>query len=204
MLPVYKIGIDDKDLTTGFDYNAIVDYPAHMRTFDAYGKVNAEYFIEEEKMRITGVLISVDTLIYRNDKTFGEHLVIFDKAETEKLWIRNNELENDRKANKQHDSKDVVDQSQMFKIEEWIVDYANNKGVPKNLVKQNIKDGSLMRTYQIRDSKLWKEIKMGKVNGFSIEGMFMKWPVNTKKVSDNQMLMAMKAVIKEIKNNQKK
>ncbi len=69
-----------------WEYQSLVDYPAHMRGFEKWSaEKNVDYFADEEKRRVTGVAIAADMLIYRNDKQLGKHYVTFSPEEVEKI-----------------------------------------------------------------------------------------------------------------------
>lgn len=187
MYPVFKIGIDDSEPDTMWEYQSLVDFPAHMRGFEKWSSESTkEYFVDDKKRRVTGVAIAADMLIYRNDKHLGKHYVTFSPEEVEKIWLKRNRDMMINKVNRNHDSNQRIKEGAggIFLVEQWIVDTARGMGVPKSLADQKIKDGSLIETYQIEDEKIWEDVISGKYNGFSIEGMFVKWPVSVKKVGE--------------------
>lgn len=188
MLPVYRIKIEKDDEETEVSYNSLVDYPAHTRSFESYGKQKAEYFVEsEEKRRVTGVMIAEGTQIYRRDSQLGEHSVIFFKEDIEEIWKDFCSKGYFNKVNGQHDANAIIKEGKggIYMIEAWIVNTDRNMGVPPALAKQGIRNGSVMATYQIEDDATWAKVKDGTFNGFSIEGIFYKYPAKVKK-SDNQ------------------
>ncbi len=175
MLPIYKIEADLQDPEVCFNFNSLVDIPAHLRAFEKYGEHSKrEAFMDNAKMRVTGVMIAVNVPIFRNCPVMGEHFVVFTPEETEKLYTIWNERGFRDNLNLQHSDKNIVDRKRAFMYESWVVDYANNKGVPKSLENQGIQDGSIMYTYQIKDKELWADVTSGKYNGFSVEGLFVK------------------------------
>lgn len=198
MEKVYLIDIDEQGEETYMIANSLVEYPAHQKSFYQFEKKPVmEYFFEEEKRMITGVVIDVNKPIYRNDKQIGEHYVVFTKQAAHRILLnmKKNNILNVVDLN--HSGETV---SGLFEFETWIVDRANNKGVPKALEKQNIEDGSIMATYKIESEKIWADIKEGKFNGFSIEGVFYKVPIKIKKIemqSDKIKKIAME--LKKIK-----
>lgn len=175
---IYRMTIDDQDIETAFNSNALVSIPAHLKEFNAFSEqVEPEFFFNDEEMMITGVAIAADVTIPRYSKELGKHFVVFLKEDIKKLWLRANELGYINNVNKEHVSSDKINTSEMFLVEQWIVDRANNKGVPAALESQDIKDGSLMFTYKVKSPKLWADIKAKKYTGFSIEGLFLKVPL---------------------------
>jgi len=207
MLPVYKIGLDDDDMSTGVDYNSIVDFPAHMRGFDAFEnnpkKPKPIYFADAKKQMVTGVMISEGTLIYRRDEYFGEHYVIFERNEIEKLWLRYNKLGYANRLNEQHTSKKIIAPGDgAYMVTQWIAYGPEGLPVPEQFKNQRIRPGSWMATYKIEDKRVWKDVEMGVYNGFSVEGLFVKWPVSVKKVTDKQSVDPLKMLVQEMKNFQ--
>lgn len=175
---IYRMTIDDNDIETAFNSNSLVSIPAHLKEFNAFSEqIEPEFFFNDEEMMITGVAIAADVTIPRYSKELGKHFVVFLKEDIKKLWLRANELGFINNVNKEHVSSDKINTSEMYLVEQWIVDRENNKGVPKALESQDIKDGSLMFTYKVKSPKLWAEIKAKKYTGFSIEGIFLKTPL---------------------------
>lgn len=201
LYPFYLIGLDENDPETGVDFNSVVDFPAHMRAFETYGKPKKDYFIENEEQRmITGVVIAEGTPIFRDDKQLGKHFVVFMAPEIRKIWLNFNRNFRTNNVNKQHSLSDIVRPGTkgIFMVEQWIVDEENGRGVPKALRNQGIRKGSWIATYKIEDEKLWKEIKSGKYNGFSVEGMFVKWRVTVKKIGEKMSMIELHALARKI------
>jgi len=194
MYPVFKIGIDDSEPDTMWEYQSLVDFPAHMRGFEKWSSSpKQEYFVDTKKRRVTGVAIAADMLIYRDDKQLGKHYVTFDRNEVEKLWLKRNRDRMTNKVNLNHDPNKIMNEGAggIYLVEQWIVDTARGMGVPLSLANQGIRDGSLIETYQIEDEATWRDVEAGKYNGFSIEGLFVKWPVSVKKIGDQMKAMKM-------------
>lgn len=202
MLPVYKIGLDDDDEATGVDYNALVDFPAHMKNMDKFSKAKPMYFADAKKQMVTGVMISEGTLIYRRDNTFGEHLVIFEKSEIEKLWLRFNKNNYTNRLNLQHNLNNIVKPGEgAFMVSQWIYGGYEGLGLPESLSKQGIRPGSWLSTYKINDKRIWQDVEDGTYNGFSVEGLFLKWPAKVKKyVKDDNSKY--KELVKQLKSFQ--
>ena len=65
MLPFYELTINDND-ETGVSFNALVDVPAHLKNFVAFGKnKTVKYNFNEEERMVVGVMMSANTFIYR-------------------------------------------------------------------------------------------------------------------------------------------
>lgn len=187
LYPFYLIDLDEDDDTTGVEYNSVVDYPAHMRAFEMYGRNRQRsYFVDDEQQIITGVVIAEGTPIFRDDEQLGKHYVIFNQDAIRKLWLRFNRNNYVNRVNEQHNLNSIVQPGAngIYMIEQWIVDPDNGRGIPKALSRQGIRKGSWIASYKIEDRKLWRDMKAGKYNGFSIEGMFVKYGVDVKKTAE--------------------
>lgn len=191
MYPFFKITINDSDDVTGIDFNALVDYPAHMKPFISFSKDATKmlYSVNKEERKVTGVLISADTPIFRNEPK--PHYVIFDLETIEKInvkWVKNGFTQN---LNSQHDMSKIIDGAILTNL--FIVNNSNDNypNVPKAFENQNIKDGSLIGTYYVENDKLWEDIKSGKWGGFSVEGFFDLLPTKVK-VKQNKIKMKKK------------
>lgn len=206
MLPLYFIDIDLDDPETKVEFNSIVDRPAHMRSFESYGEKKSEFFVDKKEWIITGVMIAEGTPIYRNDKQFGEHLVVFTKESIRKMWLLYNRMNLRDNVNKQHNPEDVIQAGKkIYSVEQWIVNRERGMGVPKSLEHQSIRDGSWMMSYKVDDPKTRKEIEDGIYTGFSIEGVFLKYPVMVKKRSSEDLSLRgeLRELLKKIKSGNK-
>lgn len=170
-LRVYDMRINEHD-ETGVDINSFVDAPAHMRSFETYGKNKVMFAVDEEKRIVTGVFIMADFLIYRNDKQLGEHYV---KFSPQTIWqIRNKFFKNGFQGNTN------VQHALMVKgailVDSFIVHSTDPRfpRVPEILSKQKVNDGSWVGSYYVENDALWQDCKNGIFKGFSVEGYFDK------------------------------
>lgn len=163
-LPIYFIEITD-DLTdeNGFKFVSIVDKPAIEREYLKFSKYIK--YVADEKQIVTGPVIIVDMPIYR--KMEGkEFYTVFDKANTEKLvkkWAISQQY---NAVNADHDTPI----NSMFLFESYLIDRERGINPPKEF--SDVPDGSWFLSYYVQDPELWREIKEGKFNGFSVEGWF--------------------------------
>lgn len=172
---VYEMVINDND-ETGVDINSFVDKPAHLRSFEVYGKQKDKYEVNQEKRQVTGVMILANFEIYRKDDQLGEHWVIFRPNEIEK--IRNKFFAQGYNVNTNVQHKVMVKGATL--VESYIVDSKNPRaaGVPEAL--GEVPDGSWIGTYKIENEALWQDCKNGTFNGFSVEGYFDKVKTKSK------------------------
>ena len=178
MLPIYKMILTEE--TEGMDYIALVDSPAHMKSFEYFNGANekVKYHFNEEKRVVTGVAIAVDLPIYRRDEQLGEHYVVFGKEDTYSIaqkMFKGGYLNN---VNEMHDSNKKVED--MYLFESYFVDSKRGVKAPSKFDSQNLKDGSWIVSYKVDNEKAWNDIKKGKHVGFSIEGWFDKKIIKTK------------------------
>ena len=185
---LYKIVANLED-DLGVDFNSVVDVPAHLKGFMAFSKDQKDYFINSEEKRIvTGVMISADTEIYRMSKSEGEHYVYF-PAETidilRKKFFRNGYNNN---LNEMHEMRKKISPDGAFLIDSYVIDSKNPHfpNAPEAFESQKLKDGTWIGNYYIEDDALWKKIKDGTFNGFSVEGYFEKVEIKTKTKMKNK------------------
>ena len=186
MLPFYKMILTEE--LEGMDAIALVDNPAHMKAFEFFNgkeKKKLKYHFNEEQRIVTGVAIAVDLPIYRNDEEIGEHYVVFDKKETfaiARKMFENRYLHN---VNEMHDSNKAI--TGMILVESYFIDSKKGKNGPDSFKSQNLKDGSWVVSYFVKDDSVWEDIKSGKHIGFSIEGWFDKRVIKTKYKKQSKM-----------------
>jgi hypothetical protein len=166
-LPIYEIKIDLSDENTGVEYNSLVHDPAHMISFQTFKKVQRYEFNDEEKV-VSGVAISADTPIYRNDG-FDEYYVVFTKDAIKDIihdYARNNRFNN---LNIEHDDKDVAEG--VYMIHSYQIDKSKGFTAPERFKDAN--DGSWITSYKFENDELYQRVKSGEMTGFSIEGTFV-------------------------------
>ncbi|MBM3417471.1 MAG: hypothetical protein FJY17_00945 [Bacteroidetes bacterium] len=167
-LPIYRLDIvDDLESNVEVEYVALVDRPAIERAFLAFNKSMAFAIQDEEEKIISGALILADTPIYRND-TNGEYYVIFTKTTIKKIVQKYFKKGYQNNVNLMHDSGQTKEGVTMF--ESWIVD--EKRGIKPMVGFEDVKDGSWFGSFKVENDEVWKLIKDGKVQGFSVEGIF--------------------------------
>lgn len=170
-LPVYQIQIDELENMI-VDMVSIVAHPAIAKNFISFSSENktpknvSNYkFSNDEKMQLLGVVMILDQPIYRYDEvTKEEFYVEFTKAEIEKIvqvFMKNGLT---KKMNIEHTSKSA----NSYIFQSFIVD--DKIQAPEML--GDVPLGSWIIGVQVEDTELWADIKAGKRNGFSVEGLF--------------------------------
>lgn len=185
-MDVYKL-IVDLDDDTGLTFNALVDRPAHSKSLLAFNKDEpTKMFFNDSKRMITGVAISANQLIYRNDPQLGAYYVYFEPKEVEKMVLKMSRQQLLSSVNLMHDSKQVV--KGITFIEGYFV--SDNKRPVND--DENVQNGSYVMTYFVEDEALYNQIRAGKYVGFSVEGIFDQIPMQIKKSNINKKPSKMK------------
>lgn len=127
---------------------------------------------DDDKMEITGAAIIPNKMIIRKspptiEKPNGEfYWVFFSEETTRKLADRFMKAKLLDASNIEHSDKDA----DSYVKESWIVeDPIFDKSTAMGL---EYPKGTWVVTMKVNDSKVWKDIKNGKLNGYSIEGWF--------------------------------
>lgn len=163
-LPVYNIVLGDAD---GIQKMSLVDMPAVESDFLAFAKENQQllFSADEEQHIVLGCALRADYPIYRYNECLGEYYVVFTKETIKQLYEKFMIEGRVGDVNLNHDQ----DTQGAHLIQSFIKD--TDKGInPKGF--EDVKDGSWFCAYKIQDDALWRQIKDGKYNGFSVEGYF--------------------------------
>lgn len=167
-LPIYEIKIDLDDEKTGVEFNSLVHDPAHEINFQTFSKVVRYEFNDEERI-VSGVAISADTPIYRNDGFNQEYYVVFTKQSIKDIihdYARKGRFNN---VNIEHNSKDVAEG--VYMIHSYQIDNEKGFTAPERFKDSN--DGSWIVSYKFENEELYNRVKSGEMKGFSIEGVFV-------------------------------
>lgn len=185
-LTTYEIGIDLNDEDTGLDANSLVHDPAHEIMFDAFSsqkkvklKMSAvkqvisdnfhstQKFNDEEQV-VSGVAISADKEIYRNDGD-EEYNVVFRKQGIKDIihdYARKGRFNN---VNLEHDPQKVAEG--VYMIHSYQIDEEKGFTAPERFKDEN--DGSWIVSYKFENKELYDKVKAGEYRGFSVEGTFI-------------------------------
>jgi len=209
MRPLYELTIDETK-ETGVDFNSFVDVPAHLKGFIAFGTkqkplsytFNAD--AEGEKRIVTGVMISANTKIIREDDVHGVHDVFFSPKTIEQIQKKFTLQGFSDNVNKMHDASQIVEGAKM--LYNYIIGGDKNPKAPEAFKQLNLQDGSWIASYFIEDDILWDQVKSGEFQGFSVEGYFNREKVETKtkhKMKKKSIFEMMFGEKPEVKKNDK-
>lgn len=210
-LPIYKLKINpNAEDATGVEFVALVDEPAVNQRVNwvAFNKSAKFAVTNEDKQIVSGVMMVADMPIYRRDNELGEYYVVFDRQTIEQIVHKFFKLDNISNVNMMHNASSIVKGAYLF--ESFIIDKAKGMVTPQGF--DELPDGSWFASYKIEDKKVWADIKEGKFNGFSVEGMFVHElqkqemsknnNINQKIMAENKSLVEKLSDIKKILFNE--
>lgn len=170
-LPIYKIRVkDDANVNDelGVDYVALVDKPAIERSWLAFENKKQLFIGNEEKQIVSGALIVANLPIYRRDDTMGEYYVVFDSNTTMDIVQRFFRRGFSGNVNLMHDPNKIVED--VFMFESFIIN--KERGITTPIGHDELPDGSWFGSFKVNNADVWKQIKDGTFQGFSVEGLF--------------------------------
>ena len=164
---IYELVIDDEEIDSVFAIS-LVKSPAIEANFVYFDKEVVQFAaVNNEKRLVMGPILIPDKKIMRVDGE-GMPYEVFFKPETIKrlseMYLENKYTD---KATLEH--KDKI--SGVTLVESWVKESATkDKSVLYGL---NVPVGTWLGTFKINNDEIWNDyIKEGKVQGFSIEGLF--------------------------------
>lgn len=182
---LYKIVINEDDMT-GMDAISLVDMPAVQRNFVigfSEDKKPIYHCFNEEKHIISGVVALADTPIYRYSPDMGEYYVVFERETIEKMVEKYAKQGLLNSVNLQH--TDDSFQDGIYMIESFIKN--SDKGIVPTAF-ADVPDGSWIVSYFVENDDLFDEIKnSGKLNGFSLQGLFQLEQTFSAKFENNEI-----------------
>lgn len=195
-IPIYQAIIENEE--TGMFTISLVDEPAVESNFLCFKKDHKieNFRVEnEEKRLISGVIMRPDFPIYRKNKYGEEYYVTFSRETIAKMaekWLSDGLQSN---VNLQHNPNNYVDGVLLKEV--YFKD--SEKGInPKGF--EDIEEGSLFATYHILNEDVWKSIKNGEFNGFSLQGRFKFDIIPNEEDKEYDEIMSMLDRIEKIKN----
>ena len=195
-IPIYQAIIEDEQ--TGMFTISLVDKPAVESNFLCFKKDHkiVNFRVEnEEKRLISGVIMRCNFPIYRINEYGDEYYITFSRetiALMAEKWLKEGLQSN---VNLQHNPNNYVNDVLLKEV--YFKDTA--KGInPKGF--EDIEEGSLFATYHILNEDVWKSIKNGEFNGFSLEGVFNFDITPSEEDKEYDEIMSMLDRIERIKN----
>jgi hypothetical protein len=164
---IIELIIDENDLQTGIHAVSVVHSPAIEENFIALSKHEIELKeIDAEKKILMGAALVPNKQILRADKDGKAYYIYFSedtvKKASELFLMRSNQ----NNATYEHNQK----LKGMSVVESWLIeDEVHDKSVKYGF---NLPKGTWMISMKVNNEDVWKDVKDGKVKGFSIEGYF--------------------------------
>ena len=122
---------------------------------------------DDEKRIVIGPAMIPDLKIFRKDKQGNPYYVYF-TAETIKMiaekYMKNKYIDNN---DENHDGKAVKD---VYVIESWIKEDEHDKSNKYGF--ESLPIGSWFVSMRVKNDEIWKRVKEGELNGFSVSGFF--------------------------------
>jgi hypothetical protein len=131
-------------------------------------KMSKQYFqTDDEKRIVLGPAMIPDMRIFRKDKNGNPYYVYF-SSETIKMiaekYMRNKYTDNN---DTQHNGKAIKD---VYVMESWIKEDAEDKSNKYGY--NDLPIGTWFVSMKIKNDEIWKQVKDGILNGFSVSGYF--------------------------------
>ena len=197
MNKIIELVIDENDEMSGIDAVSVVSSPAIEENFIALHKHEVELKeIDTEKRILMGAALVPNKQIYRRNDNNEEYHIYFSKDTVRKASELFLMRANQNNATYEHDKK----LSGMSVVESWIIeDEKKDKSAKYGF---SLPVGTWMISMKVNNDEVWKDVKEGKVKGFSIEGYFAdKYEMSLKPVvtepqnEDEVLLQAIKRII---------
>lgn len=174
------------------NFIGLVDKPAIERNFQAFKSQHPQAFaINEEKRIISGPAMIADIPIYRKDDKLGEYYVVFDKASIRCIVEKFSSKGYLKNFNLFHDEQQQVSDVTIFNsfVSDAELGVAPLKGY------EDIADGSWFISAKVNNQAVWDKVKSGDIKGFSVEGLFSYVPVAIAKMSKDEALIKIEAIL---------
>ena len=175
-LPLYDITLEDFE--QGMYKISLVDKPAIEENFIYFSKTEViEMFANEEKREVVGPIMIPNKKILRFSPENGYYYVRFTEQTIRDIMYNYSKkgLFNEFGIHHQYDTKDVV------LLEVWMKESENDKSTDYGY---DLPNGTVFVKTKIESDELFKAIKEGEVNGFSIEIQADIKPVNNEQMNE--------------------
>ena len=195
-MDIIELFIDETDEVSGIEAISVVENPAIESDFVALK--NQEFKLAEvdkEKKILMGAALIPNKPIYRVSGE-QEYYIYFSKDTVRKaselFFIKGNQ--NNTTLEHQLELKGLT------AVESWIVESEQDKSRMYDL---DVPIGTWMVSMKVNNDDVWKQVKEGKVKGFSIEGYFAdklerpNEPNNLSEIEDEYLLEELKELLQE-------
>lgn len=179
-LPLYKAVLNgdeiiDEDL--GLSFISLVENPAIESKWIAMNETKKILYYEFDKQEITGAALIPDKKIFRRDENGMEYNIVWDKETIKQAAI--SFFKNSKGITKTTLEHSEESTKGIILFESWIKESESDKSV--SLFSENFPIGTWFVTMKVLKDNIWKDIKAGKYQGFSIEAFIMEKLVSDKR-----------------------
>lgn len=189
---IIELIIDENDLQTGIHAVSVVHSPAIEENFIALSKHEIELKeVDAEKKILMGAALVPNKQILRADKDGNGYYIYFSeetiKKASELFLMRSNQ------NNATYEHKEKL--NGMSVVESWVID--NPEMDKSKEYGFNLPKGTWMIAMKVNNEDIWKDVKAGKVKGFSIEGYFAdKYEMSQEKDEKQEIINKLKELLK--------
>jgi hypothetical protein len=189
---IIELVIDENDLQTGIHAVSVVHSPAIEENFIALSKHEIELKeVDAEKKILMGAALVPNKQILRADKEGKGYYIYFSedtiKKASELFLMRSNQ----NNATLEHKEK----LNGLSVVESWVID--NPKMDKSKEYGFSLPKGTWMISMKVNNEDIWKDVKAGKVKGFSIEGYFAdKYEMSQEKDEREEIINQLKELLK--------
>lgn len=188
---IIELIIDEKDEQSGIDAVSVVKSPAMEENFIALNKHEVELKeVNEEKRLLMGAALIPNKQIYRHNGK-EEYYIYFSEKTVRKaseLFLMRGNQNNATYEHKQ-------ELNGMSVVESWIIE--DEKTDKSRLYGFNLPVGTWMISMKVNNEDVWKDVKEGKVKGFSIEGYFAdKYEMSLEQKNKEEIINKLKELLK--------
>jgi hypothetical protein len=191
---IIELVIDENSEKNGINAVSVVLNPAIEENFIALAKHEVELKeIDAEKRLLMGASLIPNKEIFRKDEQGNEFYIYFSEQTVRKaseMFFQNSKQNN---ATLNHDKKIEG----MTVVESWIVD--NPEMDKSKNYGFSFPKGTWVISMKVDNDEIWKEVKLGKVKGFSIEGYFIdKLDLSLVESEEEKQLKEIMEILKSI------
>jgi hypothetical protein len=192
-MKIVELVIDNKDKLSGIDAVSVVHSPAIEENFIALNKHEIELKeVDAEKRILMGAALIPDKQIFRRNEK-EEYYIFFSKdtvRQASELFLMNS---NQNNATYEHDQK----LKGLSVVESWIIE--DSKTDKSRLYNFNLPVGTWMISMKVNNDDVWKDVKDGKVKGFSIEGYFAdKLEMSLQEQEEQELINKIVEILKQV------
>jgi hypothetical protein len=192
-MKIVELVIDNKDKLSGIDAVSVVHSPAIEENFIALNKHEIELKeVDAEKRILMGAALIPDKQIFRRNEK-EEYYIFFSKdtvRQASELFLMNS---NQNNATYEHDQK----LKGLSVVESWIIE--DSKTDKSRLYNFNLPKGTWMISMKVNNDDVWKDVKDGKVKGFSIEGYFAdKLEMSLQDAEEQELINKIIEILKQV------